>query len=100
MNNHPHHDPGVSREARYVFAYLASHGGSMRLRPMLRHLRMEPSAFVGAVIELTERYWIIVHWRKPLPGAAEEQDRPYTEIERLCTTRFGRGKYRTTWPAY
>jgi hypothetical protein len=100
MTNDTHHDIHASREARYVFAYLARRGGTMRLGPMLRHLGLEPRMFVEAVAELAERYWIVIHWRKPAPGTPDEETRPYTDIERLCSTRFGRRKYRTTWPAY
>jgi hypothetical protein len=100
MTNDLLHDIHASREARYVFACLARRGGSMRLSPLLRHLRMEPRTFVEAVTELAERYWIIIHWRKPVPGTPDDEPRPYTEIERLCTTRFGRRKYRTTWPVH
>ena len=98
MTNDLLHDIHASREARYVFAYLARRGGSMRLGPLLRHLRMEPRTFVAAVTELVERYWIVIHWRKPVPGTPDDEPRPYTDIERLCTIRFGRRKYRTTWP--
>jgi hypothetical protein len=88
----------ASREARIVFTCLARRGGSMRLKPLLRRLGMEPRIFVEAVTELAERYWIIIHCRKPAPGTPDDEPRPYTDIERLCATRFGRRKYRTTWP--
>jgi hypothetical protein len=102
MTPDPTHDPlygrHASREARYVFAYLRTRGGSMRLRPLLRHLRIEPGAFIAAVNELAERYWITVVWRKAPEDAPDDEPRHYTDIDRLCTTRFGRRKYRTTWP--
>jgi hypothetical protein len=88
----------ASREARYLFAYLHRRGGTMRLRPMLRHLRMEPRDFLAAVTELAERYWITIVWRPTPPGTAEDEARSCAEVERLVTTRFGRKKYRTTWP--
>jgi hypothetical protein len=87
-----------SPEARCVFACLHRRGGSMRLGPLLRRLGMDERAFLDAVNELAERYWITVVWRKAAPGTAEEATHPLTEIYRLCTTRFGRRKYRSTWP--
>jgi hypothetical protein len=98
MSDDPMYGYHASHEARHVFSHLHRRGGSVRLAPLLRQLDMEPRAFVGAVIELVERYWITVHWRKAPPGTPSEEDRPYTDIDRLCTTRFGRRKYRTTWP--
>ncbi len=70
----------------------------MRLAPLLRRLGMEPRVFVDAVTELVERYWIRIVWRKAPPGTPDDEPRPYTDIVRLVTTRFGRRKYRTTWP--
>jgi len=100
MTHDPTDSPHASREARYVFAYLHRRGGSMRVRPMLRHLRMEPADLVAAVNALAERYWIIIVWRKTASAAPEDEPRPFTDVARLCTTRFGRRKYRTTWPAH
>ena len=94
------HDPSphASREARYVFAYLHRRGGSLRLSPLLRALGMDQRVFVEAVNELNERYWITIVWRKAVPGTPEDEPRPLADIYRLCTTRFGRKKYRSTWP--
>ena len=50
--NDPMYGQHASREARYLFAYLHRRGGTMRLAPMLRHLRMEPRDFLAAVAEL------------------------------------------------
>jgi hypothetical protein len=100
MTHDPTTDPMYGRhaspEARYIFAYLHRRGGTMRLRPMLRHLRMEPRAFIDATVELHERYWIRIVWRPAPPDTPEDAPRDYTEIERLVTTRFGRKKYRTS----
>ncbi len=71
----------ASREARLVFTCLARSRGSMRLGPLLRHLRMDPRTFIEAVTELVERYWIVIHWRKPAPGTPDDEPRPYTEID-------------------
>jgi hypothetical protein len=87
-----------SHEALSIFGYLHRRGGSMRLGPMLRHLRMEPGPFIEAVNDLNERCWIRIVWRRPPPGAPDDEARPLTDVYRLCTTRFGRLKYRTTWP--
>jgi hypothetical protein len=100
MTHDPINSTSATREARYVFGYLHRCGGSMRLQPLMRHLRLEPRDFVAAIIDLSELYWIRIVWRKPPPGTPDEETRPYTDIERLCTTRFGRKKYRTTWPPH
>jgi hypothetical protein len=92
------HGLHASRAARFLFAYLYRRGGSMRLGPMLRHLRMEPGDLVAAVNELAERYWITIVWRKAPAGTPDDEPRPFTDVHRLVTTRFGRRKYRTTWP--
>jgi hypothetical protein len=98
------HDPmqslHPSREARYVFAYLRRRGGSMRLEPLQRHLRMEPRDLVAAITDLAELYWITIVWRRPTPGTPADEPRPLTDIDRLCTTRFGRKKYRATGPTH
>jgi hypothetical protein len=99
MTHDPMDSPHASRDARYVFSYLHRRGGTMRLQPMLRHLRMDPATLVAAVNELAERYWITVVWRKEVSPPPEDAPRPFTDVARLCTTRFGRRKYRTTWPA-
>ena len=91
--------PLDSQYARYVFAYLHHRGGSIRLGPLLRGLGIDQQRFVDAVIELSERYWITIVWRKAVAVTPDEEARPLTDIERLVTTRFGRKKYRSTWPA-
>jgi hypothetical protein len=70
----------------------------MRLGPLLRGLGMDHRVAVDAVNELGERYWITIVWRKAASGAADDDSRPLTDIYRLCTTRFGPRKYRSTWP--
>ena len=98
MNDDPLDSPHASPEARYLFGYLAQRGGCMRLPPIVRHLRLEPAELVAAIVELAERYWITIVWRPSPPGTPDDAPRPYTDIDRLVTTRFGRRKYRTTWP--
>ena len=88
----------ASSEARCVFAYLHRRGGSVRLGPLLRGLVMDRRIFLDAVNELKERYWITIVWRQAAPGTPEDEPRPLDEVERLCTTPFGRRKYRSTWP--
>jgi len=88
--------PHASREARYVFAYLHRRGGSLRLGPLLRVLGIEPRTFADAVNELNERCWITIVWHEA--GTPDDAPRPLTDIYRLCATRFGRRKYRSTWP--
>ena len=58
---------------------------------------MEERTFVDAIFELGERYWITIQWGKAAPDATAE-DRPLAGIHRLTTTRFGRRKYRSSWP--
>jgi hypothetical protein len=92
--------PEPSGAACYVFAYLHRRGGSQRLGPLLRGLGMNERAFVDAVTELAERYWISVVWHKAEPATPDDEPRPLRDVYRLCTTRFGRQKYRATWPEY
>ncbi|HEY7548019.1 MAG TPA: hypothetical protein VH913_00735 [Hyphomicrobiaceae bacterium] len=94
----PLHGLHPSPQARCVFACLHQRGGSMRLGPLLRRLGRDRRVIVDALNELRERYWITVVWRKAAPGTADEDSRPLTDIYRLCTTPFGRRKYRSTWP--
>jgi hypothetical protein len=99
MTHDPTSTPHPSQEARYVFAYLDRRGGSQRLWPLLRGLGLDQRAFIAAVTELEERYWIRIVWHKAPPGTPDDEPRPLSEIYRLCTTRFGRKKYRATWAA-
>jgi hypothetical protein len=98
MTLDPLHARHPSREARQLFAYLRGRGGSVRLAPLLRGLAMDRRTLVDAIADLSERYWITVVWRKPAPGMDDDAPRALTDIDRLCTTPFGRRKYRTTWP--
>ena len=99
MSDDPFPPPEPSGAACYVFAYLRRRGGSQRLGPLLRGLRMDERNFTDAVNELNERYWIEIVWHKPPPGTPDDEPRPLHDIYRLCTTRFGRRRYRATWPA-
>jgi hypothetical protein len=90
--------PHASLDARNLFGTLHRRGGTLRLGPLLRSLAMDERAFVDAVIELSERCWIGIVWRKDAAPVPDGEDRPYTDIERLVTTRFGRHRYRTSWP--
>jgi hypothetical protein len=94
----PLHGLHPSKEARWIFALLYRRGGSMRLRPLLRTLGMNERAFVEAVADLAERYWIRIAWRKAALEAPDDRPHAVADIERLTTTRFGRRKYRSTWP--
>ena len=98
MIDHPLHDQHLPPEAYYLFGYLAQRGGCMRMQVIVRHLRLEPAALIAAMTELAERYWITIVWRPSPPGTPDDAPRPYTDIDRLVTTRFGRRKFRTTWP--
>ena len=98
MTDASSHADHLPPDALCLFAYLAQRGGCMRLPPIVRHLRLEPAVLVAAITELAERYWITIVWRRCAPGTPDDAPRPYTDIDRLVTTRFGRRKYRTTWP--
>jgi hypothetical protein len=98
MTQDPLYGVHPSSAARGVFAYLHRRGGCMRLGPLLRGLAMDRRLLIDAVNELKERYWITIVWREAAPGTPEDEPRPLDEVERLTTTRFGRRKYRTTWP--
>jgi len=88
----------ASKEARYLFSYILRRGGSVRIGPLMRDVGMDKRQLVDAATELVERYWIVSTWRKLAPGVPKEETRPIEELDRLTTTRFGRRKYRTTWP--
>jgi hypothetical protein len=94
----PMHGLHPTREARYLFAYVLHRGGSLRLRPLVRALGMDERAFADAVNDLVERYWIRIVWRKAALAAPEDEPPALADIDRLTTTRFGRRKYRSTWP--
>jgi hypothetical protein len=98
MTYDPMDSPHASRETRCVFAYIHRRGGSIRLAPLLRGLGIDQRIFVDAVNELRERYWITVILRKGAAVTPDDEPRPFTDIDRLCSTRFGRKKYRSTWP--
>jgi hypothetical protein len=98
MTDDPMHGAHLPLEARYLFGQLARRGGCMRLKPIMHHLRLEPAELVTAITELAERYWIKIIWRPSPPGTPDDAPRELADIDRLATTRFGRKKYRTTWP--
>src|SRR5262245_4649248 len=93
----PLHGLHPSPEARCLFALLHRRGGSMRIGPLLRALGLDQRIVATAVTELGERYGVTVICRDADPSPAADTG-PRTEIYRLCTTRFGRRKYRSTWP--
>jgi hypothetical protein len=94
----PLHGMHPSREARYLFAHVLRRGGSLRLRPLLRTLGMDERAFVDALNDLADRFWIRIVWRKAALARPEDDFFELADIERLTTTRYGRKKYRSTWP--
>jgi hypothetical protein len=96
MAINPLHGLHPSSAARCLFGYLHRRGGCVRLGPLLQGLGMDRRVLADAIMDLSERYWITVVWRKAAPGSDETEDRPLTDIRRLCTTRFGRRKYRSS----
>ena len=67
MTHDPIESTSASREGRYVFGYIYRRC-SMRLKPLMRHLRLEPGDFVAAIIDLSELYWIRIVWRSCPPA--------------------------------
>ena len=100
MTHEPPDYPHGSPAARSLFAYIHRRGGAMRIKPLLRRIAMEQPVFADAVNELVERGWIRIAWRKSARITPGEESRPYTDIDRLTTTRWGRYRYRSTWPTY
>jgi hypothetical protein len=98
MTHDPMDSPHASGPARCVFAYIHRHGGTVRMGPLLRGLGMDQRIFVDAVNELVDRYWIKIVCRKAADAAPDDEARLITDIERLVTTRYGRHRYRSTWP--
>jgi len=92
----PLHGLHPSSAARCLFGYLHRRGGCVRLGPLLQGLGMDRRVLADAIIDLSERYWITVAWRKRA-GSDETQEHALTDIRHLCTTRFGRRKYRSGW---
>lgn len=98
MTRDPMDSPHASGPARCVFAYIKRRGGTVRVRPLLRGLGMDQRILVDAIIELRERYWIKIVWRKAAAVAPDDESRLITDIERIVTTRYGRHRYGSTWP--
>ena len=73
MRNEPYSAPPFSSTALYIFSRLLRRGGSMRIGPLLRDLKLDDSQFADATNELHERGWIRATWRKdgaPLPATS------------------------------
>ena len=94
MTDDPMDSPHGSREARYVFSYLDRRGGSLRLRPLLRGLAIDPRIFIDAVNELNQRYWITIIWHKPTPGTPDDETRPLKCGPDDCSEHIAAGKLR------
>ena len=97
MRNEPYSAPPFSSTALYIFSRLLRRGGSMRIGPLLRDLKLDDSQFADATNELHERGWIRVTWRKdgaPLPDNIPAR---FARCKRITTTRFGRWRYPVTW---
>ena len=99
MRNEPLHIPPFSTTALYIFGRLRRRGGSMRIAPLLRDLKLDDTQFADAINELQERGWIKITWRKdgaPLPANVPAR---FARCKRITTTSFGRWRYPVTWPA-
>jgi hypothetical protein len=98
MTDAPPDYPNCSPAARSLFAYIYCRGGLMRIRPLTRRISMEPGVFADAVNELSERGWLNIVWRRAVRIEPSEESRPQTDVDRLVTTRWGRHRFRSTWP--
>jgi hypothetical protein len=94
--------PRFSNEAIAILGHLKRAGGTMRIAPLFRRSGIVEEAFPAALNELIERRWVHVRWRKPRtvitrpwPPDLPERCRP---VERVTLSRFGRWRYRITWP--
>ena len=74
MRNEPLSAPPFSSTALYIFGRLLRRGGSMRIGPLLRDLKLDDTQFADATNELQERGWIRVTWRKD--GAPPSREHP------------------------
>ena len=98
--NHPDsmYVPPFSPAALYLFGYLRRYGGSVRMRPLMNKAGLDADTLIAAATELNRRRWINVVWRPLAPGTDPEASRPLSDVDRLCTTRFGRYRAPSTWP--
>ena len=90
--------PPFSSTALYVFGHLQRRGGSMRIAPLLRELKLQDNQFADATNELQERGWIRVTWRKDGARLPDNVPARFASCKRITTTRFGRWRYTVTWP--
>jgi len=97
MRDEPLYIPPFSSTALYIFGHLQRRGGSMRIAPLLRELKLEDNLFAAATNELNERGWIKVTWRKDGARLPETIPARFRACKRITTTRFGRWRYPTTW---
>ncbi len=100
MTHDPPDYPHCSPAARSLFSYIHHRGGTMRIKPLLRRIGMEQGMLVDAVNELVERYWMKIVWRKSAGIMPGEDSRPLTDADSLVSTRWGRYRYRSTWPIH
>ena len=99
MTDNPTQVATFASQAHHVLGYLVRHGGSMRIGPLVRHCGLDIDALAAAINELAERRWVKISFRTPrkvLPPDLPERCR---RVDRITTTRYGRWRYATTWPA-
>jgi hypothetical protein len=97
MRNEPLSAPPFSSTALFIFGHLQRRGGSMRIAPLLRELKLDDTQFADATNELHERGWIKVTWRKDGARLPEHIPARFAPCKRITTTRFGRWRYPVTW---
>ena len=97
MRNEPLTAPPFSSTALYIFGHLLRRGGSMRIAPLLRDLKLADNLFVDATNELQERGWIRITWRRDGAHLPDNVPVRFRACKRITTTRFGRWRYSVTW---
>lgn len=91
--------PQPSREAFCVMDLLMRRGGSVRMGPLIADCKLPVEVLIAALNELTTRGWVSVVWRGPQARRPEALPERLRECRRVVVTRFGRWRYRTSWPA-
>lgn len=92
------YDRPLSTMARGFFSYLNRRGGSVRIGPLLRHGGLNADQLVAAANELANRRMVTIIWRAPRARMPEGLPERFREVERICTTRWGRHRYAISWP--
>ena len=99
---HTHQDMGSqqpSRAAFHVMGLILRGGGTVRMRPLLAAAGLSVDALAAAINELVASNWARIVWRGPAARRPITLPERLREPRRVVATRFGRWRYRTTWPS-